>query len=157
MIEAKNPFIKLKESIDRNDYEEIKNLQKICLEEDNIKLKLELDYKIARSELKTSSLNNINEFMYYDRNKLIGYIGVCDSQRDEIEISGMVSPEYRRNGVFKKLFSFVKDEWKKRNVSKILLLSDNKSFSGLEFIKSTGAMYGNSEYEMFLRNKPTKN
>ena len=151
MSMIKNPNIKLKEKLDQNDYEDINNLQKLCLETDKTTLKLELDYKLSRAEKKSEDMNSINEFMYYDENKLIGYIGIGHFGGDAIEVNGMVHPEYRRRGVFKRLFSLVKDEWGKRELQKMLLLSDHKSISGLGFIKHTCADYDNSEYEMYLR------
>jgi len=59
MEEIRNPYIKLKELIDRNDYEDINNLQGICLETDKIALKLEIDYKLSRAEGKSHSLNSL--------------------------------------------------------------------------------------------------
>lgn len=38
----------------------------------------------------------------------------------------------------------------KRKANKVLLVCDNKSDSGLSFIKSTGAVYVSSEYEMIM-------
>ena len=150
MGERINLTIKLTEKLDESDYEDIHHLQKICAEVDQTALKLELDYKLSRAE-KDESLNNINEFMYYDESKLIGYIGIGNFGGEAIEVNGMVHPEYRRRGVFKRLFSLVSDEWSKRESQKMLLLSDNHSVSGLEFIKYTGATYAHSEYEMFLK------
>ena len=153
MGEIRNSYIKLKEKIDTNDYEDINNLQKTCLEIDKTALKLEIDYKLSRTEGKNNKLNNINEFMYYNGDKLIGYIGIGEFGGSVLEVNGMVHPEYRRNGVFKRLFSLVKDEWEKRKNIKMLLLSDNSSIPGQEFIKTTEARFNNSEYEMFLENK----
>ena len=155
--QLRNPHLKFKNVLDKNDYEDIDNLLKLCLEIDKIALKLELDYKLHRSERKIENTNEINEFMYYDENKLIGYIGICHFGGDAIEVNGMVHPDYRSRGIFKMLFSFVKDEWDKREVSKMLLLSDNNSTSGLAFIKTTGASFAHSEYEMFLRNRVEEN
>lgn len=155
MGDLRNPHLKLKEKLDQKDYIDINNLQKLCSELDQPTLKLELDYKLRRSEALNGSINNINEFMYYDENYLIGYIGICHFGGDAIEVNGMVHPEYRRRGVFKALFSFVKDEWGKRESQKMLLLSDNNSLSGLEFIKrNCAANYDHSEYEMFLSCNP---
>ncbi len=151
MIEIKSPSIKLKETLNQDDYEDINLLKKLCLEMDKTTLKLELDYKLNRAEEKNQNLNSINEFMYYDNNKLIGYIGICQFGGNTLEVNGMVHPEYRKRGVFKRLFSLVKDEWRKRESQKMLLLSDANSISGLEFIKYTDASYDHSEYEMFLR------
>jgi ribosomal protein S18 acetylase RimI-like enzyme len=153
MKEIKNSYIKLKERLDKNDYEDINKLQRLCVEVDKVALKLELDYKLSKAEGNVDNLKEINEFMYYDGDKLVGYVGVCNFGGADLEVNGMVHPEYRRNGVFKSLFSLVKDELKKRILAKILLLSDRNSISGQEFIKATGASFVNSEYEMFLRNK----
>jgi predicted GNAT family acetyltransferase len=105
MSEIKNPSVKLKEKLDIKDYEDINNLQKLCLKTDQTTLKLELDYKLSRAEEKSEDLRNINEFMFYDENKLIGYAGIGHYGGDAIEVNGMVHPEYRRKGVFSRLFS----------------------------------------------------
>lgn len=154
MQEMQNQFIKLKQNIDHNDYVDIDKLQRHCLEVDKTSLKLEIDYKLSRAEGGTGALDTINEFMYYYNNDLIGYIGVLDFGGDTLEVNGAVHPEFRRKGVFKRLFQLVKNEWVNRKAQNMLLLSDTKSMAGLEFIKSVGASYEHSEYEMFLRNNP---
>lgn len=146
--------IKLKEFIDHNDYVDINKLQQYCLFFDKTALKLELDYKLSRAEGLKGALNNVNEFMYYNNNELIGYIGIDHFGGTTLEVNGMVHPEFRRKGVFGKLFQLVKDERVKRKAKNMLLLSDNKSVAGQGFIKSTGASYEHSEYEMFLRLNP---
>jgi len=151
MNKNEQPLIKLKEELDQNDYESIKHLQKICFEKDQTTFKLEIDYKLQRAEGKVASLSKINEFMYFDKGNLVGYIGICHFGGDAIEVNGMVHPAYRRQGIFKKLFSLIREEWGKRESQKMLLLSDHKSVSGLEFIKYTRANYEHSEYDMHLR------
>nr|WP_300092526.1 GNAT family N-acetyltransferase [Sedimentibacter sp.] len=150
MMKILNPSIKLKNVIDRNDYEKIKNLENICREHDKTSLKLELDYKLSNSKPKEIDLVNINEFMFYNGDELIGYMGICDFGGDEIEVNGMVHPGFRRIGVFKRLFSLVHDEWQKRKSSSMLLLSDHQSTPGIEFIKSVCDGYAHSEYDMIL-------
>lgn len=146
-----NPSIKLKENLNFNDYEELNKLQKLCLDHDKTELKLELEYKLKRAENKSGGLNRINEFMYYKDNELVGYIGICEFGGTAAEVNGMIHPDCRRRGIFTKLFSLAKDEWRKRECAQILLLCDHSSASGQEFIKSTGAVYHSSEYEMYLR------
>lgn len=152
----KNPSIKLKAALDKSDYEDIGRLQKLCLETDCTALKLELDYKVGTGGGNREDMSSINEFMYYDEDKLIGYIGICHFGGAALEVNGMVHPEYRRKGIFKRLFSLVRDEWKKRELREMLLLSDHSSASGLGFIKYIGAEYYNSEYEMYLRGSAEK-
>jgi ribosomal protein S18 acetylase RimI-like enzyme len=151
MDQIKNPRIKLASQLNYREYEDIKSLREYCVKNDNITLKLELDYKFID---KSENLNKINEFMFYDDGTLIGYIGICQFSGETLEVNGMVHPEYRRMGVFSRLFSLVKEEWDKRSSRDMYLLSDQKSLPGLEFIKRTGAYYDNSEYEMFLKGDP---
>ena len=75
---SNNLFIKLKETLDINDFTDINNLKNICIDYDNTYLKLEIDFKLDRYENNVNTINNINEFMLFDGNKLIGYAGICD-------------------------------------------------------------------------------
>lgn len=145
-----NPSIKLKNSIGLDDYENIKVLENVCREHDKTSLKLELDYKLSNLKQTGIDLVDINEFMYFNNDELIGYLGICDFGGDEIEVNGMVHPDFRRMGVFKRLFSLARDEWKKRKSNSMLLLSDHESTSGLEFIKRVCDGYAHSEYDMIL-------
>jgi len=144
------PWIKLKEYIDTGDYEAINRLQDRCNRVDQTALKLELDYKLGVSNDSGKGVEDINEFMYFDGEKLIGYLGIC-SFGGPWEVNGMVHPDYRRQGVFTKLFELVMAEWKRRDSGSMLLLSDRNSESGQKFIAGVGAQYKHSEYEMFLK------
>ncbi|WBW98988.1 GNAT family N-acetyltransferase [Oceanirhabdus sp. W0125-5] len=151
-----NTRIELKEKLSEKDYTQIKNLESICIKKDQISLKLELDYKLEASKYHQEILNEHNEFMFYEDNLLIGYIGICHFGSSEIEVNGMVHPDFRRKGIFKDLYTKVKDEFNLRSCDKMLLLSDKRSLSGQEFIKTTGAIYDFSEYEMYLKDLKNK-
>jgi ribosomal protein S18 acetylase RimI-like enzyme len=144
------PWLKLKGNIDTEEYELIGQLQERCIEHDQTALKLELDYKLGACDDSGKGVEDINEFMYFDGEKLIGYIGIC-SFGGPWEVNGMVDPDYRRRGVFTRLFELVMAEWKHRNSGSMLLLSDRNSASGQGFIAGSGAQYKHSEYEMFLK------
>ena len=153
-----NMFFKLKENLNNNDFNDINDLKSICFVHDNTNLKIEIDYKlsnVAKNNDKTSSI--INEFMLYDDNKLIGYAGICDFGGEEIEVNGLVHPDYRRKGIFTRLFSLLKDEFNKRDNKAMLLLSDNNSVSGIEFIKNMTDDFSHSEYDMNLDMDATQN
>lgn len=153
VIPLKRGYIKLCGGIDQDDYEKVKALEKWCVEQDGISLKLELEYKLAMSS-NDRDAGAITEFMFYDHQALIGYIGINQFDGGPLEVNGMVHPDYRRMGVFNRLYSLVQDEWKRRGSQDMLLLCDHESLSGLEFMKHTGAHYDNSEYEMFLLGEP---
>lgn len=152
-----NEFICLKEYINKKEYDEIQRLEKLCNQENGVNLKLEVDYKLSLYDESNKSdigLKNINEFLYYIDEDLAAYIGISSfGGRNLGEINGMTHPKWRKKGIFEKLFKLVIDECSKRNFRKILLLTDGKSYSGSEFIKSHGGNYDFSEYRMKLTDK----
>ncbi|SER80067.1 GNAT family N-acetyltransferase [Salipaludibacillus aurantiacus] len=150
-----NPSIKLKGQLNKHDYDQINFLKKQCVEKDGVSLKLELDYKLSKAADESEDLNELNEFMCYTEDKLIGYLGISHFGGEALEVNGMVHPDYRRKGIFTKLFTLAKDEWARRDNREMLLLSDHYSPAGLAFIQSMGASYAHSEYDMFLKGEPT--
>jgi hypothetical protein len=62
----------------------------------------------------------------------------------------MTHPDWRQKGLFQRLFVLATNECRKRNCLKILLLSDGKSASGIDFIQSIGGNYEASKYRMNL-------
>ena len=152
-----NLFFKLKENLNNDDFTDINDLKNICVAHDNTNLKIEIDYKLGNGVKNSENINFINEFLLYDDNKLIGYAGICDFGGDEIEVNGMVHPDYRRKGIFTRLFSLVKDEFNKRVNKGMLLLSDNNSVGGIEFIKNITDDFSHSEYDMSLDINATQN
>lgn len=149
--------VKLKGSLNRKDYELIHTLELLCVQNDQITLKLELDFKLSDAEnrMVSTGITNINEFMYFNGEELIGYMGICSfgGVSQPVEITGMVHPLYRRQGVFSKLIELVIAECRRRKAESILALCDKKSISGQEFLKRTGAVYHFSEFEMYLNNE----
>ncbi|RFZ76387.1 GNAT family N-acetyltransferase [Lacrimispora amygdalina] len=151
------PSIRLKSSINRQDYESIQNLEAQCTQNDAITLKLELDYKLSDGEnsMSENGISDINEFLYFDGGKLIGYMGICcfGGISQPLEITGMVHPLYRRQGIFSKLCELVMVECRRRNAGCILALCDKKSDSGQKFLQKAGAVYQYSEFEMYLNDE----
>ncbi len=145
----------LKEYISMKEYEEINKLEEICNSVDKTNLKLELDYKLNIGTEPEIGIKKINDFFYYVGDELIAYIGISSFAANLGEVNGMTHPDYRRRGIFRKLFELAMEECEKRNFNKNLLLSDGKSNSGIEFIKSVDGDYDFSEYRMRLLNKTT--
>ena len=145
-----NFYYKLKESINNDDFADINELKNICTVHENTNLKIEIDYKLSLGLKDSHKIKSINEFMVYNDKELIAYAGICDFGGDEIEVNGMVHPDYRRRGLFTGLFSLVKDEFMKRGAKAMLLLSDHNSAGGLEFIKNITKDFAHADYDMNL-------
>lgn len=150
-----NQVIYIKEYIYQKECEEINELQEIVSSKDKVNLKLELDYKLEMYKNLKTGTRKINEFLCYVGDVLVAYMGISCFGGNVAEINGMTHPEWRRKGIFKKLFKLAINECDNRNFNKILLLSDEKSISGIEFIKSLGGEYNFSEYRMELSNNTT--
>lgn len=148
-----NTKIVIKNDIGEKEFDEISRLERICIESDNISFKLELDYKLKNIKNDKVGLIQLNEFMYYINDELIGYLGISEFGGDVLEVSGMVHPDYRNRGIFTQLYRLVQDEFIKRDNREMLLLCDNKSSSGISFIKKAGGEYHHSEYDMTLDNE----
>ena len=150
-------YLKLKSNLDHKDYKLIHMLEIQCVQNDQITLKLELDYKLSDAQNRTADtvISDINEFMYFNGEELIGYMGICSfgGITQPLEITGMVHPEYRRQGIFSKLMELVIAECRRRNAEGILALCDKKSISGQGFLKKISAVYKFSEFEMYLNHK----
>ena len=142
----------IKKYINEEENNRIKEWEDVCIEEDEVNLKLELEYRAQVYKEYKKSPNDINEFLYYVNNKLIGYLGISSFGRNIAEINGMVHPRFRRQGIFSKLLSISLDECKKRNFNNILLLCDDKSKAANEFIKSIKSNYSFSECRMKCTN-----
>ncbi len=139
-----------REYLDELTYSQLVILEKKCLDHDQTTLKLELDYKLAHGREANQTTQNLNEFMAWDGEVLIAYIGIGCFDGVTMEVNGMVDPIYRIKGIFKGLYQQVMIEKQKRLPRSLLLLADRKSESGQGFIQSTGAAYLHSEYEMYI-------
>lgn len=160
MTQITKPAIKLMEYIGDAEYAAINELAAICSKYDGTALKLELDYKLALAKEKerTAGLADINELMYFDGEKLIGYIGIgCFGGSGSMpEINGMVHPDYRGQGVFTTMHQWTVLELRRRGKKTALLLCDGAKQAGKQFIQALGAKHEHSEYEMYVRHEGEK-
>ena len=104
--------ISIKLELNEEDYEDIKRLEAICYEKQKTNLKLQLGLKM-RQRKKDVKNKIVGEFLYYENEILVGYLGLCNFGGATVEVSGMVHPKVRRKGVFKKLYLIAKEEWQR--------------------------------------------
>ncbi len=157
MKKEKTSEIRVKENLNSDEYSLVKSLEEFCQKRDQTSLKLELEYKMmGNSESHEKEAQHFNEFLYYIKNQLVGYLGICSFGSSTLEVNGMVHPDYRRQGIFTELFDEVSKEWKKRKKPKMLLLTDAQSISGKGFINSLDVTYDHAEYEMYYNKEVSR-
>jgi len=125
--------------------QQIIHLAKVCEAHDGFDLSINLNV----SMLQNRSPEQTNDFLYFQDGTLVGFLGMyAIVSPKEVEISGMVHPDYRRNGIFRALYAQAKAECEKRHVTQILLVSNQKSKEASAFAEGVAATYQFSEYKL---------
>lgn len=124
--------------------EDIRRLEEICGRHEQLNMKLNWDMLKSRSSEKN------DDFLYYEDGTLAGFLGLYDVQQKslEIEITGMVHPDFRSRGIFRKLFKLAKQKCMEINAQRLLLISERGKTPGIKFMESVGGRYSFSEYRM---------
>jgi ribosomal protein S18 acetylase RimI-like enzyme len=131
-----------KRTLSPEDLQEIAALAELCQQHDGIMVRLNWEMLRAR----TGHLPN--DFFYYEDGNLLGYLALYSFSPYEAELTGMVHPERRRQGIFYTLFRLANQELKHRRVPQILLFFDRRSPGGQAFARAVNARYRHSEYRM---------
>ena len=123
---------------------QIKDLDRICSAAEPLCMKLNWDM------LETREQNETNDLLWYEDGRLVGYLGLYGfgAHPEEIEITGMVHPDYRRQGIFTRLFREAVSISRSRGVKRLLLIVERQSVSGAGFAARAGLTYDFSEYRM---------
>lgn len=157
MKEISESRVMLKEHLSDEEACAVRKLAEECARHEPVALKLELDYKLrARPEDAHQALvREVNEFLCFRGPQLIGYLGICafGGPGSALEITGMVHPAFRRQGVFTLLYALAAAESGRRGAREALLLCDRDSAAGQKFLQKVEAEYAHSEFEMYLRDE----
>lgn len=114
----------------------------VCKAHDEVTLKLNW------SMLRERPGNVVNDFVCMMDGKIVGFLGLYSFGTVEVEVSGMVHPDYRRQGIFTKLLEMAMQESIQRKYSKVLLICPGNSDTGKAFVDSTSGEYSFSEHYM---------
>jgi ribosomal protein S18 acetylase RimI-like enzyme len=121
---------------------EIKELSTICNAHDNITMKLNWDFLNSRPK------DEVQDFLYYSGDELIGFLALYIFNNKEAEVSSMVHPNYRKKGMFLKLLSTASEEVKNRDIKEMLFFTDVNSKSGIACLTKLQTTYDFSEHLM---------
>lgn len=133
-----------KQTLTPGEVAEISRLIDICNEHDGLRMRIGLEMLRERRGDET------NDFLYYAGGQLVGYLEADSYGRKEKELTGMVHPDFRRQGIFTTLFTAAKEELQQRGVQKLIFVCEHKSESGRAFLATTGAELAYAEHEMWL-------
>src|SRR6266568_4754721 len=98
----------------KTDLRAIKNLVDFSEQHDGFRIKLY--WNILQNRL-TQELNDI---LYFVDGNLVGYLALFTFELDEAEISIVIHPKYRRQGIAKRLMAEALLELQQRRIPKML-------------------------------------
>jgi ribosomal protein S18 acetylase RimI-like enzyme len=100
--------------------------------------------------LRTRTGEQTDDFLFYEDGRLVGFLGMYRFKPDEIEVSGMVHPAYRRRGGFARLYAAARRSCIERAIPSMLWICERRSVSGKAFLDALGCAYSFSEYVLDL-------
>ncbi len=124
-----------------DDFAQIERLAEISREYDGVAVKLNWDLIRHRDP------GQVSDFGYYHDDQLVGYMSL-DGFGESYEITAIVQPEFRRQGIFRRLLDEAREEAKRRDAKELLLVNYKRSESGTAMAQSLGIPYQFSEYRM---------
>ncbi len=136
--------LKLSAGLDSAELAAVRQLETECCGIRQLNMKLNWDM------LENRSADEINDLLYYEGERLVGFMGLYSMSKEakEIEITGMVHPEFRRKGIFRQLFNAALMECRDRKAKKVLLITERTSDEGVAFARAIQSEYSSSEYRM---------
>jgi ribosomal protein S18 acetylase RimI-like enzyme len=126
----------------------IRELEDRCNEHEGLHMKLNW------LQLKNRLTSEVNDFVVYDGEHLIGFLGLYHFGKPEAEVSAMVHPNYRQQGVFRAMVTAAQDELARRGVPDIVFITERISPAIKPTMEAFGAPYDFSEYLLGLTSMP---
>src|SRR5512139_1707526 len=114
---------------------QIQQLELACNEFEGLTMKLNWN------TLTNRPADQVNDFLYYVDDILVGYLALYGFNQHEAEISAMTHPHYRQQGIFKRLVRAGGLELQQRQVPNFLFICEQESSSGRQSVQALGAVY----------------
>lgn len=139
-------------SLDEEQLEKVYSLASLCEEHDGSKLKLN------KKMIEMRISGEINEFLCFDNEKLIGYLGLCEIIKGcgEIEATAMVHPAYRNKKVFSNLFFQAKEIVRSRKIEKLIMIGYDSCDDSQKVAQKYCLKADHNEYSMTLKKSDWK-
>jgi ribosomal protein S18 acetylase RimI-like enzyme len=130
------------------ELKEIRNLTILSQNIDHFRTKLYWNI------LEDRKLPEYDDFLLYIEGNLAAYVGVFAFKEEEIELSAIVHPKYRRQGHFKSILAEVLPGLVRRNFKKCFLICNRDAIAGNEVVRKLNSTFSHSEYEMVSKTVP---
>lgn len=133
-----------KQALSREEIAQVEQLAQVCNEYEH------LDMRTDWLDIRPEFFGNMHDYLYYEGDKLVGYLFLKRNGTSQKEVTVMVHPEQRRRGIATHLLRAAIDECKLQQVRRLILVCEDGSQSGRAFLATTRAIHDFSEYKMVL-------
>jgi ribosomal protein S18 acetylase RimI-like enzyme len=127
----------------------LRELEERTVAEDGGRLKLEWGV------LKTRSGEDVDDLLWWDGDRLLGFVGLYGFGSPTVELAGMVDPAARRRGIATTLLDSALRICRDRGCQRVLLVTPRASAGGGAFAVARGAVLEHSEHALLLLDAPT--
>jgi ribosomal protein S18 acetylase RimI-like enzyme len=127
----------------------IADLERQVIEADGGRLKLE--WGVLRSR----SGRRVEDLLWWDGERLLGFLGIYAFGAPTVELTGMVAPDARRKGIASALLEAALPICSERGYTKTLLVTPRTPTVARDLALRRGAVLDHSEYALQLTGEPT--
>ncbi|HLI42984.1 MAG TPA: GNAT family N-acetyltransferase [Acidimicrobiales bacterium] len=131
-----------------SELEAVAELEALCLSHDGGRLKLEWP------SLRNRPAGTTSDFLWVVGGEVVGFAGLYQWRPTDLELCGMVHPDWRRQGIGGCLYEAAAAEAAGRRPLLALLIVDRALEAGRELARSRGGRLDHSEHRMQQRREP---
>lgn len=141
-------MLELAAGLDDRALRAIADLEREVIAADGGRLKLEWGVLRSRSN------GEVNDVLWWDGDRLVGFLGCYSFGAGEPEVAGMVAPAARRTGVATRLLDAALPIWQAHGHRRVLLVVPRQSDAGRALALGRGGVLDHSEHAMRLVGTP---
>ncbi len=110
--------------------------------------------KLEWSVLASRPGDTIEDILWWEEGRLVGFLGLYSFGGSPVELSGMVHPTYRRRGIGTRLLNEAMALSRARGHDHVLLVAPRTSTGGRIMAESRGGLLDHSEHALELNGAP---
>lgn len=111
--------------------------------------------KLEYGTLESRDPEVVNDLLWWDGERLLGFLGLYAFGGKEAEVGGMVAPGARRQGIATALLAAAESLLRERGYSRLLLVTPASTPAGAAFARAQAAVLDHSEHFLVLGPTPT--
>jgi ribosomal protein S18 acetylase RimI-like enzyme len=140
--------LELSQGLPVTAFEAVRALEHRVIAVDGGRLKLEW------GTLSHRPIDEVNDLLWWDGPRLLGFLGLYCFDGRNVELVGMVDPEARRSGIATKLLDAALVLCRERAYASVLLVTPRNSDGGRSLALARDGVLDHSEYAMLLTDAP---